>query len=112
MFLLFVGLELVELIHRIQTSKNYSFFLFNKQSFLFVKAKYFRYNFFNLSIEIFFLYLDGLLVGHRKHLVPLIIIASLVLTSVFGITSILRIGNNHVSARLTIKINRFFVINI
>jgi hypothetical protein len=60
----------------------------------------------------FFLCFDRLLVRRRKYLVPLTIIASLVLTSAFGITSILRIGNSHASARLAIKIDRFFAISI
>jgi hypothetical protein len=80
--------------------------------FLFVKAKYFRYSLFNLSIKTFFLYLDKLPVGYRKYLVLLMIIASLVLIDIFGIASILGIGNNYISARLIIKVDRFFVANI
>jgi low temperature requirement protein LtrA len=86
--------------------------LFNKQSLLFVKAKYLCYNFFNLSIEIFFLYLDRLLVGNRKYLVFLTIIASLILIGIFGITSILRIRNSYISARLAIKVDRIFAVSI
>jgi hypothetical protein len=112
MFFLFAGLELIELIYRIQTSENYSFLSLNKQSLLFVKAKYLRYNLFNLSIEIFFLCLDRLLVGRRKYLVPLMIIAGLILIGAFGITSILGIRNNYILARLAVKINRFFAASI
>jgi hypothetical protein len=112
MFFLFTGLELVELIHKIQTSKNYSFLSLNKQSLLFVKTKYFRYSLFNLGVETFFLCLDGLLVGYKKYFVSLTIIASLVLTSIFGITSILGIGNSYASARLTVKVDRLFVASI
>jgi hypothetical protein len=103
MFFLFVGLELVEFIYRIQTSENYSFLLLNKQSFLFVKTKYLRYSLFNLGVETFFLYLDRLLVRYKKYLV---------LTGAFGITSILRIGDSYVSARLAVKVNRFFAASI
>jgi hypothetical protein len=112
MFFLFAGLELVEFIYRIQTSENHSFLLFNKQSLLFVKAKYLRYSFFNLSIKIFFLYFDRLLVGYKKYLVPLTIVANFVLIGVFGIASVLGIGNNYISARLAIKIDRFFATSI
>jgi hypothetical protein len=56
--------------------------------------------------------LDRLLVEHRKYLVPLTIIASLVLIGVFNITSILGIRNNYISARLAIKVDRFFVTSI
>jgi hypothetical protein len=79
---------------------------------LFVKTKYFCYNLFNLNIKIFFLYLDRLLVGYRKYFISLAIIASLVLTSIFGITSILGIRNNYISARLAIKIDRLFAASI
>jgi hypothetical protein len=109
---LFAGLELVELIYGIQTNENYFFLSLNKQSLLFVKAKYFRYSLFNLGVEIFFLCLDGLLVRYKKHFVPLAIIASLVLTGAFGTTSILRIRDSYVSARLIIKVNGFFVVSI
>jgi hypothetical protein len=112
MFLLFAGLKLVEFIYRIQTSENYFFLSLNKQSLLFVKAKYLCYNLFDLGIKTFFLCLNRLLVGYRKYLVPLIIIASLVLTGIFGITSILGIRNSYISARLAIKVNRLFVTNI
>jgi hypothetical protein len=55
---------------------------------------------------------DRLLVGYKKHLVPLTIIASLVLTGVFGITSIFGVGNNYISAKLAVEINRFFAASI
>jgi hypothetical protein len=107
-----VGLELVELIYRIQTSKNYSFLSLNRQSLLFIKAKYLRYSLFNLGIKMFFLCLDRLLVGYKKYLVPLTIVTSLILTGVFGTTSILGIRNSHASARLAVKVDRFFAASI
>jgi hypothetical protein len=112
MFFLFTSFELVEFIYRIQTNKNYSFLSLNKQSFLFVKAKYFRYSFFDLGVKTLFLYLDRLLVRYKKHLVLLTIIASLVLTGVFGITSILGIKDNYAIARLAIKVDRLFAASI
>jgi hypothetical protein len=60
----------------------------------------------------FFLCLDRLLVGRRKHFVPLIIIIGLVLTSILGIASILRVGNNYTAARLTIEVNGFLITGI
>jgi hypothetical protein len=106
-----MSFELVEFVYRIQTNKNF-FFLLNKQTFLFIKTKYFCYSFFDLGIKIFFLYLDRLLVRYRKYLVSLAIIIGLVLASIFGIVGILRIGNNHVIARLVIKINRLLITSI
>jgi hypothetical protein len=85
------------------------FLLFNKQTFLFVKAKYLCYSFFDLSVKTFLLYLDRLLVKYKKYLVPLAIIAGLVLTGVFGTASIFRIRDNYAAARLTIKVNRFLI---
>jgi hypothetical protein len=73
--------------------------------FLLVKAKYFCYSFFNLSIEIFFLYLDRLLVRQKKHLVPLAIVIGFVLSSALGVSGILGIRDSHAAARLTIKVN-------
>jgi hypothetical protein len=80
--------------------------------FLLIKAKYFCYNFFNLGIEIFFLYLDRLLVRQRKYLVPLMIVIGFVLSSVLGVSGILGIRDNYAAIRLTIKINRFLTANI
>jgi uncharacterized membrane protein len=77
--------------------------------FLFVKAKYLCYNLFDLSVEIFFLYLDRLLVGYKKYLVSLAIIAGFVLTSILRVASVLRIRNHHATIRLTIEINRFLI---
>jgi hypothetical protein len=79
--------------------------------FLFIKAKYFYYSFFNLSIEIFFLYLDKLLIRYKRYLVSLIVIAGLVLTSILRVASILGIRDNYIAARLIIKVNRFLAIN-
>jgi hypothetical protein len=106
---LLASFKLVKLVYRIQTSKNYSFFLLDKQVFLLIKTKYFCYSFFDLGIQIFFLYLDRLLVGYKKHLVSFIIIVGLVLTNAFSIASILGIRNNHATARLAIKVNRFLI---
>jgi hypothetical protein len=86
--------------------------LLNKQSLLFVKAKYLCYSLFNLGVEIFFLCLDRLLVRHKKYFVSLAIVASLVLTSIFGITSILGIRDSYVSARLAVKVDRLFAASI
>jgi hypothetical protein len=108
---LLISFEFVEFIYRIQTNKNHFFLLFNKQVFLFVKAKYFCYSFFNLSIKIFFLYLDRLLVGYKKYFVSLVVITSLILTGILGITSILRIRNSYIIAGLIIKVNRFLITN-
>jgi hypothetical protein len=107
-----MSLKLIEFIYRIQINKNYFFLLFNKQVFLFVKTKYFRYSFFNLSIKIFFLYLDRLLVRYRKYFVSFIIIASLILINIFGITSILRIRNSYIIIRLVVEINRLLITSI
>jgi hypothetical protein len=57
------------------------------------------------------LYLDRLSIGYRKYFVPLTVIRGLVLISIFGITSILRIRNNYITARLAIKINGFLIAN-
>jgi hypothetical protein len=111
MFFLLMSFELVELVYRIQTSKNYFFLLLNKQTFLFVKTKYFRYSLFDLSIKIFFLYLDRLLVRYKKYFVFLTIIAGFVLIGILGITSILRIRNSYIIAGLIIKVNRFLITN-
>jgi hypothetical protein len=107
-----MSFELVELVYRIQTSKNYFFLLLNKQTFLFVKTKYFRYSLFDLSIKIFFLYLDRLLVRYKKYFVFLTIIAGFVLIGILGITSILRIGDSYIVARFIIKVNRFLITGI
>jgi hypothetical protein len=112
MFFLLISLEFVKLIYRIQTSKNYSFLSFNKQIFLFVKTKYFCYSFLDLSIKVFFLYLDRLLIGYKRYLVPLAIIIGFVLSGVFSILSILGIRNNHAIIGLTIKVNRFLITGI
>jgi hypothetical protein len=82
--------------------------------FLFVKTKYLYYNLLDLSIKIFLLllYLNRLLVGYRKYLIPLAIIISLVLSGVFNIPSILGIRNNYATIGLAIKINRFLITNI
>jgi hypothetical protein len=79
---------------------------------LLIKTKYFCYSFLDLSIKAFLLYLDRLLVRYRKYLVPLVIIISLVLSSIFGILGILRIRNNHVTIGFTIEVNRFFTTGI
>jgi hypothetical protein len=73
--------------------------------FLLVKTKYFRYNFFNLSIEIFFLYLNRLLVKQKKYFVPLAIVISFVLLSALSISGILGIRDYHITVRLAIKVN-------
>jgi hypothetical protein len=112
MFFLLISLELVEFVYRIQTSKDHSFLLFNKQVFLFVKTKYFYYSFFNLNIEMFFLYLDRLLIGYKKYFVSLTIIASLVLISILGITGILGIGNNYITTILAVKVDGFLITGI
>jgi hypothetical protein len=77
-----------------------------------VKTKYFRYSFFNLNIKIFFLYLDRLLVKQKKYLIPFTIIIGFVLSSVFSISSILGIRDNHIAVRLVIKINRLLIASI
>jgi hypothetical protein len=79
--------------------------------FLLVKTKYFCYSFFNLSIEIFFLYLDRLLVRQRKYLVPLAIVIGFVLLSALGVSGILRIGDSHIT-RLAVEVNRFLTASI
>jgi hypothetical protein len=111
MFFLFTSLELVKFIYRIQTNKNYFFLLLNKQTLLFVKTEYFCYSFFDLGIELFFLCLDRLLVRYRKYFVFFIIIAGFVLTSILGITSILRIRDSYIIATFAIKINGFLITN-
>jgi hypothetical protein len=80
--------------------------------FLFVKAEYLCYSFLNLSIKTFFLYFDRLLVRYKKYLVPLSIIASFVLSSTLGITSILGIGDSYITIRLAVKVNRFLTASI
>jgi hypothetical protein len=80
--------------------------------FLFVKTKYFCYSLFDLSIKIFFLYLDRFLIRYKKHLVPFTIVVGLVLISIFNITSILGIRNSYVIAKLAIEINGLFIISI
>jgi hypothetical protein len=112
MFFLLISLEFVELIYRIQTSKNYFFLLLNKQIFLFVKTKYLCYSLLDLNIKAFFLYLDRLLVGYKKYLVFFAIIISLVLLGVFSISSILGIRNSYITAGLVIKIDRFLITSI
>jgi hypothetical protein len=107
MLFLLTSLEFVELIYRIQTSKNYSFLSLNKQMFLFVKTKYFCYSLLDLNIEAFLLCLNRLLVGHKEYLILLAIIISLVLSGVFSAPSILGIRNNHIAAGLAIKVDRF-----
>jgi hypothetical protein len=104
-----MSFELVKLVHRIQTSKDHSFLSLNKQMFLFVKTKYLCYNFFDLSIEIFFLCLDRLLIERKEYFVPLTVVTGLVLTGALGITSVLRIGNNHATARLAVEVNGFLI---
>jgi hypothetical protein len=84
--------------------------LLNKQVFLSVKAKYLRYSFLDLSIKIFFLCFDRLLIGHGKYFVSFIIITRFVLTSIFSITSIFGIRNNYTTARLPVKINGFLAV--
>jgi hypothetical protein len=79
---------------------------------LLVKTKYFCYSFFNLNIEIFFLYLDRLLVRQRKYLVFLAIIIGFVLSSIFSVLGILRIGDSYIIIRLTIEVNGFLITNI
>ena len=80
--------------------------------FLFVKTNYFCYSFFNLGIEIFFLYLDRLLVKQKKYLVPLAIVIDFVLSSVLGVSGILGIRDNYITARLAIKVNRLLIASI
>jgi hypothetical protein len=80
--------------------------------FLFIKTKYFRYSFFNLSIEIFFLYLDRLLVRQKKYLVPLVIIIGFILLSALGVSGILGIRDNYIIARLAVEINRLLIASI
>jgi hypothetical protein len=77
--------------------------------FLFVKAKYFCYSLFDLSVETFFLYLNRLPVRHKKHFVSLTIVVGLVLAGALGVTGIFRIRDNHVVARLAVKTNRFLI---
>jgi hypothetical protein len=80
--------------------------------FLFIKAKYFCYSFFNLNIEKFFLYFDRLLIRQKKYFVPLTIVIGFVLLSALGVSDILRIGDNYITARLIIKINGLFITSI
>jgi hypothetical protein len=77
--------------------------------FLLVKTKYFRYNFFNLGIKIFFLYLDILLVRQKKYLVPLAIVIGFVLSSVLGVSGILGIRDNYIIIRLAVEVNGFLI---
>jgi hypothetical protein len=86
--------------------------LFNKQIFLFIKAKYFCYSFFNLNIEVFLLCFNRLLVRYKKYFIPLAIIISFVLTGIFNITGILRIRDSYIATRLAVKVDRFLIINI
>jgi hypothetical protein len=79
---------------------------------LLVKAKYFCYSFFNLNIKIFFLYLNRLLVRQKKYLIPLTIIISFVLSNAISISGILGIGDNYITARLIIKVNRLLTTSI
>jgi hypothetical protein len=55
--------------------------------------------------------LDRLLVRYRKYFVFFIIIAGFVLTSILGITSILRIRDSYIIATFAIKINGFLITN-
>jgi hypothetical protein len=55
------------------------------------------------------LYLNKLLIGYKKYLVPLVIIISLVLLGIFSILNILRIRNNYIAAGLAIKVNKFLI---
>jgi hypothetical protein len=80
--------------------------------FLLVKAKYLCYSLLDLSIKAFFLYLDRLLVRNKKYFIPLVIIISLVLSSIFSVPNILGIRNSYVTAGFTIKVNRFFITSI
>jgi hypothetical protein len=80
--------------------------------FLLVKAKYLYYSFFNLSIKTFFLYLDRLLVGQKKYLVPLAVVIGFVLSSILGVSGILGIKDNYAIARLAIKVNGFLIASI
>jgi hypothetical protein len=79
---------------------------------LLVKAKYFCYSFFNLNIKIFFFYLNRLLVRQKKYLIPLTIIISFVLSNAISISGILGIGDNYITARLIIKVNRLLTTSI
>jgi hypothetical protein len=58
------------------------------------------------------LYFNRLLIGHKKYLVFFSIIIGFVLSSILGITSILRIRNSYIIIRLIIKINRFLITSI
>jgi hypothetical protein len=80
--------------------------------FLLVKAKYFCYSLLDLGIKVFLLCLDRLLIGNKGYLVPLTIIIGLVLSSAFGIPSILGIRNSYIIAGFIIEVNRFFTTNI
>jgi hypothetical protein len=62
-----------------------------------------------LGIKIFFLCLDRLLIGRRKYFDPLTIVIGFVLTSALGVTSIFRVGDSYITARLVIKVNRFLI---
>jgi hypothetical protein len=88
------------------------FFSFNKLMFLFIKTKYFCYSFFDLGIEMFFLYFDRLLVEYKKLFLFLLIIARFILSSILSITDIFGIRNSYIAARLTVKINRFLITGI
>jgi hypothetical protein len=58
----------------------------------------------------FFLYLDRLLIGYKRYLVPFVIIINLILSGVFGVSSILGIRNSYAIVGLAIKVNRFLII--
>jgi hypothetical protein len=60
----------------------------------------------------FLLYLDRLLVRQKKYLVLLAIVIDFVLSSAFDISGILGIRDNHATARLAVKINRFLIASI
>jgi hypothetical protein len=56
--------------------------------------------------------LNRLLVRYKKYFVFLAIIASFVLTSIFGATDVLRIKDNYIIVKLAIEIDRFLIISI
>jgi hypothetical protein len=89
-----MSFKFIKLVYRIQTSEDHFFFLLNKQVFLLIKAKYFRFSFFDLGVKTLFLYLNRLLVGYRGYLVPLAIVIVLILSSVFSTISV---TNAHVT---------------
>jgi hypothetical protein len=55
------------------------------------------------------LYLDRLLVRQKKYFVPLAIVIGFVLSSILGISGILRIGDIYIIVRLTIKVNGLLI---